>query len=195
MKHAALALVLIAGCHAKGQSVHPPPYPMDPIGPEGTDVNVDPAIYDGVKTSELGTEKVRPIAKTIEWPAISTSEGDSFVSDAVVVDQIFREDADNMYGVRVRLKNAGAETLSLEYLIRFHTRAGANLASHNGDWKPFLLEPFKTETVGDFALILGAEGFRLFVRPAGGGADGAPDDPARKEERKRAREAAEAQKK
>src|SRR5437867_7250527 len=103
MRYAILALVFAVGCY--GESIHPPQEPPMEAGPEGTEVVVDPHLYDIIQTSELGTEKVRPIAKTIEWPGVSTEVGDTFKGDAVVVDQIFRDDSDNSYGVRIRLKN------------------------------------------------------------------------------------------
>src|SRR5262245_58148237 len=118
MRYSILALVFAVGCY--GESIHPPEEPSIEPGPEGTDIKVDPNLYDVLKISELNTEKIRPIAKTVEWPGISTEVGETYRSDAVVVDHIFRDDSDNSYGIRVRVKNTRPELLKLEYLIKFY---------------------------------------------------------------------------
>ena len=188
MRHAILGLVFAAGCY--GESIHPPPYPEDQPGPGGTEVKIDPNLYERMKTSELGTDRVRPIAKTIEWPGISTEVGTSYRSDALMVDHVFRDDADNSYGVRVRVKNTSQQPLRLEYLIRFYSRDGARLASwaggigQNERWQGFVVEPLRHEVLGDSCKVIGAEGFRLFIRGAGANEDGIPDDPTKKEERR-----------
>jgi hypothetical protein len=198
MKYAGVALsaFLFAGCY--GESVHPPDYPREQAGDEGTEVAIDPAFDDALRTSELGTDRTRGIAKTIEWTGISTEIGTTYQDDAVAVDRIFRDDADNQFGVRVRLKNSTKNVVKVDYLIRFYTRQGGQILGYAGAggseerWKAILLEPFGTAVAGDFARVLGAEGFRLFVRKAGGKDKdaGLPDDPATREERRAAREAA-----
>src|SRR5437773_9172588 len=98
-----LALVIaagIAGCTS--ESIRPGPEWREEAGPEGTEVNIDPAKLDN-PTSELGTDRVRPIAKTIEWLPIGTEEGATYCDEAVVVERILRDDAENNYAVRVRL--------------------------------------------------------------------------------------------
>ena len=194
MRYAIFALVFAVGCY--GESVHPPDEPGVQPGPEGSEVVIDPNLYDGLRISELDTEKIRPIAKTIEWPGVSTDVGESYRNDAVVVDQIFRDDSDNNYGVRVRVKNTTKEILKLEYLIRFYNRDGARLASWVGGigqqerWQGLVAEPLRHVLLTDFCKVMGAEGFRLSVRGAGAGAneEGLPDDPAKKEERRLQRE-------
>ena len=79
----ALAFVFaagIAGCNS--ESIHPPNEWREEAGPEGTDVNIDPAKLNN-PTSELGTDRVRPIAKTIEWLPIGTEEGATFCDEAL----------------------------------------------------------------------------------------------------------------
>ena len=187
MRYAIFALVFAASCY--GDSIHAPDDPLPEAGPEGTEVKVDPNLYETLKTSELGTEKVRPIAKTIEWPGVSTDVGATYKSDAMVVDHIFRDDADNSYGVRVRLKNTTQQVVKGEYLIRFYNREGGRLASwaggigQNERWQGFVINPLRHEVVSDSCKVIGAEGFRLFIRGAGANEDGLPDDPAKKEER------------
>lgn len=190
----AASLVLFAGC--SGESVHPPDYPREQAGDEGTEVFIDPAFDEQLRTSELGTDRTRGIAKTIEWTGISTEVGTTYLGDALAVDHIFRDDADNQYGVRVRLKNATKNVVGFEFLIRFYTREGGQVLGYAGvggaqeRWKRAVADPFGVVVVDDFARVSGAEGFRLFVRKAGGKEEGQPDDPAQREERRAAREAA-----
>lgn len=188
----ALSTALLIGCY--GESVHPPDYPREEAGDEGTEVSIDPAILDQVGTSELGTERTRGIAKTIEWMGISTEVGTTYHEDALTVDHIFRDDADNQYGVRVRLKNSTKNAVKGEYLIRFYNRQGGQILGYTGvgggqeRWTGVVFEPFGNAVVGDFARVSGAEGFRLFLRKGGSKDEGFPDDPAKKEERRLARE-------
>lgn len=187
MRYSILALLIVAGC-SRGPALE------EQAGPEGTDVNIDPALLN-TPTSELGTERVRPIAKTIEWLPIGTEEGATYGDDAIVVDRILREDAENNYGVRVRLKNTTKNVVKVQWLLRFYTRHGAQIAGYVGSigsgerWQGAVLDPFGYATISDFARVMGADGFRLFVKSAGGSQDGAPDDPATKQERKAKRDA------
>jgi len=193
MRYALAALLVIAGC--TGDSIGAGEYPPEEAGPE-VDRDFDPSVYDKPVISELGTELTRPIAKTIEWPGISTEEGASFADNTVVVDRIFRDDADGSYGARVRLKNKTKQLLKLEYVIRFYTRAGARIAGYKGvagndeRWTPFTVEPLRYAILDDFARVIGAEGFRLHVRAPGGTGDGSQDTPERLEQLRQQREAA-----
>jgi hypothetical protein len=195
MKRSFVALLLLAGCY--GESVHPPDYPRDEPGPEGTDVQADPALYDRIFTAELDTDRTRPIAKTIEWPGISTETGESYLEAALVVDRVLRDDSDNSYGVRVRLKNTTRQAVKAEALLRFFTRSGGQIAAYVGGigaqerWTGVVVEPFGVVTVSDFARVIGAEGFRLYVRGPGGKGDGTPDDPSKVEEYRAKRKAEE----
>ena len=196
MRIAALALstACFIGCY--GESVRPPDYPREEVGDEGTEVAIDPEILDQVATSELGTERVRDAAKTIEWIGISTEVGATYLEDALAVDHVFRDDSDNQYGVRVRLKNSTKEPLKIEYVLRFYNAKGGQILGYTGvggaqeRWTRRFVEPFGTVVVDDFARVSGAEGFRLFVRKAASKDEGLPDDPAKKEERRLARERA-----
>lgn len=194
MRYALIALTASAFVGCYGESVRPPDYPREEAGDEGTEVAIDPEILDRIQTAELGTDRVRGIAKTIEWTGISTEVGASYHDDALTVDQIFRDDADNQYGVRVRLKNSTKNVVKGEYLVRFYNRQGGQILGYNGvggkdeRWTGFVADPFGGAVVGDFARVMGAEGFRLFVRKAGSKDEGLPDDPAKKEERRAARE-------
>jgi len=192
MRHALWALVLLAGCG--GESIHPPSEWDEEAGPEGTDVNIDPSKLNN-PTSELGTDKVRAIAKTIEWLPIGTEEGATYSDEALIVDRILRDDAENNYAVRVRLKNTTKDVQKAQWIVRFYNRQGAQISGYVGGigaqerWQGVIVEPFGYATVSDFARVMGAEGFRLHVKGAGGSADGSPDDPANAGERKEKREA------
>ena len=110
MRYRILALFVLAGGSAmtgagcNNESIHPPAEWREEAGPEGTEVNIDPAKLNN-PTSELGTDRTRGIAKTIEWLPIGTEEGASFADDKLVVDRILRDAAENNYAVRVRLKS------------------------------------------------------------------------------------------
>ena len=192
MRYTLLALLLAAGC--SNESIHPPDEWREEAGPEGTELIIDPAKLNN-PTSELGTDRVRPIAKTIEWLPISTEEGATFSDEALIVDRVLRDDADNNYAIRVRLKNTTKEVQKAQWIIRFYNRSGAQISGYLGGigsqerWQGVVVDPFGYATISDFARIMGAEGFRLFVKGAGGSADGSPDDPANAGERKEKREA------
>lgn len=189
---AGASTLVLGGCG--GESIHPPDEWREEPGPGGTELDLDPAKLNN-PTSELGTDRVRPIAKTIEWLPIGTEEGATYNDEALTVDRILRDDADNNYAVRVRLKNSTKDVQKVQWLIRFYNRHGAQIAGYVGGvgsgerWQGAVVEPFGYTTVSDFARVMGAEGFRLYVKGAGGSTDGSPDDPATKDERKEKREA------
>jgi hypothetical protein len=196
MRYAFLALLFAVGC---GESIHPGDEWQEQAGNEGTTVQIDPAMLNN-PTSELGTDRIRGIAKTIEWVPISTEEGTTYGDDGVVVERILRDDADNNYGVRVRLKNTTKDVKKISFVIRFYTRHGSQIAGYEGGvgaqekWRGAVIEPFGYTTVSDFARVMGADGFRLFIKTAGSSPDGTPDDPATKEERRNKRMQAQATK-
>jgi len=111
------------------------------------------------------------------------------------VDRILRDDAENNYAVRVRLKNTTKDLQKVQWIIRFYNRQGAQIAGYVGGiggaerWQGTVVEPYGYATVSDFARVMGAEGFRLYIKSAGGSTDGSPDDPATKDERKDKRDA------
>ena len=183
MRSLLMTPLLVAGCYAGGID-----YPADPQEPivdseyYGEDAEQVRYVLDNFRTSELGTDATRPIAKTIEWPEISTQPGTPYVAGKVAVDRILRMDSGNSYGVRVRLKNTTGEVQALECRFRFVTRKGSELVPYVGisgteeRWTGFVLEPFGVETVTDFSRIIGAEGFVLFVRAQGDTGEGGPQD-------------------
>ena len=102
--------------------------------------------------------------------------------------------------MRVRLKNTTKDVQKAQWIIRFYNRQGAQISGYVGGlgkgerWQGVVVEPFGYATVSDFAKVMGADGFRLYVKGAGGSQDGTPDDPATKSERKSKREAGKAAK-
>ena len=182
MRYAILALLFVAGC---GDSIRPGDEWAQQAGSEGTEIDIDPAKLNN-PTSELGTDRTRGIA--------------TYSDDAVVVDRILRDDADNNFGVRVRLKNTTKNVVKVQWLVRFYTRSGSQIGGYycglgsTEKWQGAVLDPFGYATVSDFARVIGADGFRLYVKGAGSKEDGTPDDPATKEERKEKRERAAATK-
>jgi hypothetical protein len=191
MRYAFVALLFVAGC---GDSIRPGSEWPQQAGPEGTEVDIDPAKLNN-PTSELGTDRTRGIAKSIEWAPISTEEGSTYRDDAIVVDRILRDDAENNFAVRVRLKNTTKEVVKLQWLVRFYTRGGSQIGGYycgmgaSEKWQGAVIEPYGYATVSDFARIIGADGFRLYVKGSGSNQDGSPDDPAKKAERKEKRAA------
>lgn len=197
MRYALWAAVLVvAGC-GSGGDMTPDEYPEEEPGPD-IDREFNPQDYENLSISEYGTELTRPIAKTIEWPGISTEEGARYLEDALVVDRIFREDADGTYGVRLRVKNTTKQALKVEYVIRFYTRQGGRIAGYKGvagndeRWTPVLIDAMGTAILDDSARVIGAEGFRLHVRVPGSAGDGAQTTPERLQQIRAQREAARA---
>ena len=200
MRHKILALFVLAGgttlagTGCNSESIHPPGEWREEAGSEGTEVNIDPAKLNN-PTSELGTDRVRPIAKTIEWLPIGTEEGATYGDEKLTVDRILRDDAENNYAVRVRLKNATKDVVKVKWIVRFYNRQGAQIAGYAGGlgkderWQGAVVEPYGYVTISDFARVMGAEGFRLYITGGGGSTDGTPDDPATKDERRSKREA------
>ncbi len=50
-----------------------------------------------------------------------------------------------------------------------------------------MIDSYGYTTVADFARVMGADGFRLFIKTDGSAEGGTPDDPATKEDRKQKR--------
>jgi hypothetical protein len=175
-KHAAWAFLLLAGCW--GESMGVPDEPQGEAGDEGTEVQIDPAKLAN-PTAELGTERTRPIAKSIEWLSIGSEPGDTY--GGLVIDRVERGDGNGLYGVTVRLKNTTKDRQKVQWLIRFVNRQGGHVAAYAGSlgdkarWQGAVVEPFGFVSVSDFARTSGAEGFKLLVKGPGASGDGAAD--------------------
>lgn len=142
---------------------------------------VDPTIYDHPHTSELGTHRTRGMSKTIEWQAIGTEEGATYMGGAVGVDRILRHDADNFFGVRVRLAARKNQAIPVEWRVAFYAADGLRLIGFNqldekdDGWRRAVLPPFGFAEVTDSCRVKGAIGFRLFVRAPGSKDEGVRD--------------------
>lgn len=179
MRYALFAAFLAAGCY--GGSLGWEDYPLEDVSPEENPVEWDPALLDQFSTAEHGTEKMRPVSRTIDWPVMGPEQGKTtYAAGSVMVDRILRQEADNSYGVRVRLKNTTGDVKKLEYHVQFYTRSGERfhgtlgLSGTQDRWKPFVLDPYRTAEVADFCRVIGAEGFQLAVRAQGDTGDGSP---------------------
>ncbi len=159
--------------------------PMEPVSSSDTQVSVDPSVYESPKTSELGTDRTRGQAKTLEWQQVGTEMGATYCGGAVVVDHVIREDADNWYGVRVRVKNTQNNVEKLQWRISFYNAKGERFLSlnetwkegeWNETWKSNAMDPLGLLTVTDACRLKGAVSYRLFLRRQGsndaGNADG-----------------------
>ncbi len=125
--------------------------------------------------SDWGNDRSGIVSKTVEWSSVSTPAQASFLGRTVVIDQVRRDDADDFYGIRIRLGNRTATTVALEYLFRFYDSNGQALASLHEGYRPVSLTPRGTDSVFDSARSRGAVGFRLFLRKRGTSDVGYPD--------------------
>ncbi len=172
------AAVLAAGCG--GGSALDDEYPTEQPSSTDTQFTVDPSIYENPHTSELGTNRTRGIAKTIDWQKTGTETGTAYCAGAAVVDQVLRDDAENFYGVRIRLKNTKSGAQAFQWRIYFFNIKGEAMLGFNHDekeapsWKSVHVDSLGYATVTDSCRLRGAVSFRLFVRQGGNG-DGMPD--------------------
>jgi uncharacterized protein YcfL len=177
----ALALLVLPSCSESRVEEAPD----EKASSTDTNLDIDKRIYDHPKTSELGTDRTRPIAKTVDWPAVSTNEGTTYQAGTAVIDKIFRQDADDFYAVGVRIGNRTTQPLKLEYRILFYDKNGARVLSLETDFRNFIVEPRDVTVVSDGCRTKGAVGFRLFVRAAGSKDDGLPDGAVVKKDEKK----------
>ena len=76
-----------------------------------------------------------------------------------------RQDADNHFGVSVRLANISKASVTFEWRITFFGEKGGFVGSLDSDWKSVQLERMGLTSVGTAASTRGAVGFTLEVRP------------------------------
>ena len=157
MRRFALVLPLLAACSGKAPE-------QKPERSVEERVEVDPRTAEPIRTQELGTDRLNPVAKTLEWSNRSTRESATYLAGNVVIDKIFREDSDDIFGVRIRLGNRTAQVVSLEYRITFLDKNGVELVGIRNGFSPALLEPRGTVEVGDTCRVRGAVDFQLSVR-------------------------------
>ena len=129
---------------------------------------IDPTTAEPEGTYSLGTERLRPVSKTIDWPDVSTPDGAGFLGGDIVVDRILREDSDNMYGIRVRLGNKSTNLQEIEYRIQFTDEKKVDLLAVHDGWRSIVIEPRGLREVTDACRVHGAIGFQIQVRRTGG---------------------------
>ena len=185
MKRITIALfasALLAGCGSGGTSRTK--YDRDIRG-RAQAVTIDtPSGGMPMSTHELGTDRTRGRAKTIEWAKISTTAGTRYLGGAVVVDRIIRSDAEDIYGVEVRLKNVNDRRISFQVRIYFIDEEGNYILGVKSrgfdtrvdeDWKTVAIEGLGLHSVTDSARMRGAVGFDLRIRASGTDGEGRPD--------------------
>lgn len=123
---------------------------------------------DSLKSgSDWGIDRNTQIAKTVEWSDVSTPGNATYLARTVVLDQVQRHDADDFYGLRIRLGNRTTATVKVEYHFRFYDGNGRVLAGLHEGYRSAILSPRGTTMILDNARSRGAVGFRLFVRRKG----------------------------
>lgn len=170
MKHLAWVLLVLASCSSGTKKEEPSPS-REPR------MEVDSKTAEPIRTHELGTDRLRPAAKTLEWSNRSTAESAVYLGGEVVLDKIFREDAEDYFGVRVRLGNRSGQVVKIEYRVLFYDRNGIRLLGIEDTYRPAILEPRGVSDVSDACRVRGATDFRLFVRIAGSKDEGAASNP------------------
>lgn len=173
MKRMAWLVLLAASCSSSDDDRRL--YENEPVGTYDPKLETDPKLVEDFKTHELGTDRTGSVSKTIEPQNGSTAETSTYLGGEVVIDKVFREDADDMFAVKVRLGNRSTNTQKIEYRIRFFDRQGALLLGHHDDFRAATIEPRGLEIVTDAARTHGAVGFQLFVRRQGTKDEGRPD--------------------
>ena len=149
--------------------------PEKKLSEPSTPIKSPEGLYEGVHSAELSIEKLRPESKTIEWRDISTREHTTFMSSSIEVDKIFRSDTDDLYGVRVRLRNLTGQHMHCEFKINFYDEKGNKLISVANDWTKVFVEAHDYETIYDYCKVKGAIGFILHLKKSGTNADGMQD--------------------
>ena len=176
-----LAAVLPAGCGGGADVQDPGTY--DP-GPDPSYYPVDtPGEVMKFRTSELGTDKTRDPAKSIEWMKISTTEKTRYLGGIVSVDRILRNDAMGLYNVEIRLKNESESPLSCEVRVVFRSKEGESIlglyddwrGGERVDWMKLSFDPYGLRNIAVSARMRHAVGFNLYIRTAGGEGEGHPD--------------------
>lgn len=162
--------VLLSVSCGPGKQRENPPYSIEPPS-----VKVPPDTLH-TKSQELDTGKPKPPSKTVEWFNVSTLECTTYLNKTVEVDKILRKDANNLYGVEIRLKNLTSQDLHCEFKINFYSEKEEQLLSDKEGWTPFFLKPFGFEYIYDHSRLQGAVGFILFVRSYGTTSTGVQDE-------------------
>ncbi len=174
-------LAAIVGCRRKGDFAYDAYEQYDePVGDYDPTMMIDPACYDMVKTSELGTEW-RGRAKSVDWQYGSIEEGTTYLGGTLKVDRILRNDADNLFDVSIRLRNTDSNPVKVEWKIALYSSDGTRIAGLTdwiGDketWHNASIDARGFASVSNGARVKGASVFRLHVRRSGASDEGLPE--------------------
>ena len=167
MRFLPVLLFALSACSSSDRLVHWSDELADSSDLDVEELDIDPNLEEVVRTSELGTETTRDPAKSIEWQAQGTREGDSYLGGSIRIDRILRHDGDNFFGARVRLFNATAAPVTVEWKMVFLAANGTRVSTHADEWKQMSIEAAAWETLSDTSRVRGATSFRLDVRKPG----------------------------
>jgi uncharacterized protein YcfL len=165
----ALGLLVLAGCGSSPEeSLVVSDYPAAAVSPEGDTATTAELLEKIERTSELGVGRRKDPAKTVGYAEGSTAAGESFLDGAVWVDHVTREDADNHFGVTLRLFNNKSDApVTFEWRVAFLNAKGDAVPSLRSDWKPVTIEAKRWVSVANFATVRGAVIFRFEARQGG----------------------------
>lgn len=171
----AMLVVLAAGCKA--------PPPKAPIADTPPPPNLDmPREILDERTWVREQEKGRRVAKTVEWLDVSPQEGVTYLDGTIIVDKIVRNDAEDIYGVKIRLKNLTKLECVVETKVDFFDIRGDRQMGMLDDWRSSDLKPLDFATIENTCKVKGAVGFQLCVRKRGSDGDGVADFSGKTEE-------------
>ena len=173
-------LAAVVGCRHNRDFTYDTYEYDEPVGAYDPNMMIDPACYENVKTSELGTE-MRGRAKSVDWQYGSIEEGMTYVGGTILVDKVLRNDADNLFDVTIRLRNTDANPSKVEWKIALYSSDGtriAGLTDWTGDkevWHNCSIDARGFASVTNGARVKGATIFRLQVRRSGANDEGNPE--------------------
>jgi hypothetical protein len=157
----ALAASLLTGC---GSAPEDYIEPESPPAAEGDSTSMAELLDQNVRTGDPGVSRLKDPAKTIGYAPGSTEIGEKLLDDALIVDQITRQDADNHFGVTVCLFNNRDDAAAVfEWRIVFFNAQGAEVKSLN-DWKSKALDAKRWGTISNSAAVRGAVTFKVEAR-------------------------------
>lgn len=153
---AGIAVATASGCSGSGDFRDDTPAPKPSERIELTrDVDPGPGPWDQPEGQAGGS---------VDWLAISTEEGMSYLGGALVVDKIRRHYSEGVFGVDVRMRNTTAKAVEGLYVIEFRSPRHEVILGHKREYHPFMVEPHGYVVLTNSALTSGAIGFRLFIR-------------------------------
>jgi len=163
-----LAVLASAGCQNTPENYIEPSQPAPAA--ETDNRSMAELINQSLSTSELNVGRLKDPAKTVGYASGSTDVGDKLLGEALIVDHVTRQDADNHFGVTVTVFNNRDDATSFEWRLAFFNAQGAEVAALDTEWKGKALAGKSWGTVSNSAAVRGAVRFRLEARAAGSAA-------------------------